>query len=69
MGLFVGLFVGLGVRLSTSFIVGREVGTFVIVVGRGEGRCVGDFVLDTSWIGLAVGLGEGIIVVGFGVII
>lgn len=61
-----GLFVGLGVS-STYLTVGRGVGTFVI--GRGEGPCVGDFVLDISWMGLAVGLGEGIIVVGFDVII
>ena len=43
-----GLFVGLGVS-STYLTVGSGVGTFVIVIGRGEGPCVGDFVLDISW--------------------
>lgn len=71
MGLFVITGIGLGI-CSTRFIVGRGVGAFV--VGRREGRCVGDFVLDISWTGLGVG-GEcvgfelGLGVVGFGVII
>ena len=74
-GLFVDTGVGLGVG-SKAFMVGCGVGT--LVVGRREGRCVGDFVFDITWLGLGVGevvigfkvgLRVGTSAVGFGVII